>query len=118
MANLVHVNNKPIIRNKVQSKSSISRANILEDILSLPAKNMFGNVATKDCNLVQNNVVNNVYPVPDESRYEIPPSTGSNAVTQTFNAIGTIAKWALGTFLLLVLAAVIYGFINGNGFHS
>lgn len=120
MTNLVRVNNKPISKNKVQNKSNISRANVLEDILSLPTQNVFGNVATKDCNLVQNNIVNNVYGHNDhenEPQLMLPPSKPS-AVSEFFGAIGTISRWALGTFILLVLGAIIYGFINGNGFHS
>lgn len=115
MANLARTNTRSINRTK---NRSMNRADVLEDILAIPTQNVFGNLATKDCGMVQNNVVNNVYSVPDKSRYTTPPPAGPSGVSQFFNSIGTISKWALGTFLLLVVSAILYGIFFGNGFHS
>ena len=70
MANLAKINNRSIERNS--RNTSINRANVLEDILAIPTNQVFGNVATNHCGMVQNNIVNNVN-IQDDDEDEFEP---------------------------------------------
>jgi hypothetical protein len=118
MANLARINNRSIERNN--RNTSINRANVLEDILAIPTNQRFGNVATNNCGMVQNNIVNNVN-VRDEDdededpRYQRmePQEQKQDGLRRFFLAGCAVAIWAgaitVGLCLIGAIILVVMG---------
>lgn len=118
MANLARINSKSIERNN--RNASVSRANVLEDILAIPTNQTFGNVATNHCGMVQNNIVNNVN-IGDEDeedlepRYRIaePCEQKPDGLKRAFLTICTIAIGAGTLAVVLGLIGAIWLIVVG-----